>query len=65
MWLPARIPKHNRNTPLVLRIVDADTRFKAATLLYSERATSTLAIRYEGMPQSMLTDQGSVFISDE
>jgi len=68
MYLPAL---NNRKFP-VLHIVDVGTKFNAAAFLRSENTThiwntfvQIWATLYIGMPESMLVDQGSVFVSDE
>ncbi len=72
VWLPSRVPQSSRANRPALHIVDTGTRFNAATFINGESASevwnaflrcwSTL---YTGMPNSMLVDQGSVFLADE
>ena len=72
MWLPARIPAQARATSPCLHIVDTGTRFNAASFLSGESTSEIWNIfvkiwcsNYIGMPNSMLVDQGAVFLSDE
>ena len=63
--------KKNRSRP-VLHIIDAGTQFSSASFL-KESSTNTVwntfvkiwSSMYVGFPESLLTDQGSVFLSKE
>ena len=72
VWLPARNPMHTRRTRPALHIVNAGTKFNAATFVTGESTAEiwnafirSWAMLYIGMPTSMLVDQGSAFLSDE
>ena len=72
MWLPGRIPPSKKPNRPVLHIIDAGTRFNAATFMEGETSAAvwnsflkSWTTTYIGMPGSMLVDQGSTFLSDE
>lgn len=72
IWLPSWNTTDNRNKRPVLPFIDAGAKFNAARFINEQSSTAVWntfiqcwTTKYVGKPNSMLIDQGSVFMSDE